>query len=119
MSESLVGRAVASTRQNAGTVIVLLPLPLGGVNGPAAIALADLIVTVGMVSAARFVQDVPVDAAGVMASANSGIIATTSAASMRRDMGECLLRPANYTEGMMIRRTFLLLVMPDRGGAGA
>ena len=63
MSESLVGRAVASTRQNAGSVIAVCAP--GGVNGPAVTRSADLIVTFGIVSAARLAQVVPVDAAGI------------------------------------------------------
>ena len=76
MSESLVGRAVASMRQNAGSVIGV-PEP-EGVNGPAAVGVADLIVTFGIVSAARFAHEVPADAAGVATCASTGISATAS-----------------------------------------
>src|SRR5260221_2248620 len=86
MSESLVGRAVASTRQNAGSVIVV-PVPLGGVKGPAGTAAADLIVTVGIVRAARLAHAVPPVAAplaDVTTSATVGISARTRPASRRR-----------------------------------
>src|SRR3954471_18239568 len=57
ISESLVGRAVASTLQNADTVIgEVLP---GGENGPAATAVAALTVMLGIVSAARLAHAVP------------------------------------------------------------
>src|SRR5258708_6487747 len=87
MSESLVGRTVASTRQNAGSVIVG-PVPLGGVKGPAGTAAAaDLIVTVGIVRAARLAHAVPPFAAplaDVTTSATVGISARTRPASRRR-----------------------------------
>src|SRR5262245_50473354 len=84
MSESVVGRAVPSTRQNAGTVMgACAP---GGVNRPAVIASADLMVTFGIVSAARLAQVVPVDAAGITTAVASGVSATTSAAAKRRVM---------------------------------
>ncbi len=70
MSESLVGRAVASMRQKAGSVIGV-PEPEGE-NGPAAVGVADLIVTFGIVSAARFAHAVPADAAGVATWASRG-----------------------------------------------
>src|SRR4051812_22644899 len=60
MSESLVGRAVTSTRQKAGSVIGFAAP--GTVNGPAAMLVADLTVTFGIVSAARFEHAVPDEA---------------------------------------------------------
>src|ERR1700741_169691 len=61
ISESLVGRAVASTRQNAGSGDVLLPGICGPgiVNPPAATGVAAFTVTSGIVSAARFAHGVP------------------------------------------------------------
>src|SRR5262245_47817968 len=85
MSESLVGRAVASTRQNAGSVIAVVAP--GGVNGPATPAVDERIVTPGIVSAARFAHAVPFDEAGAITSVSRGIIATTRAAHVRRVMG--------------------------------
>src|SRR6266508_2896370 len=84
MSESVVGRAVPSTRQNAGSVIAVCAP--GGVKGPAVTAVADLIVTFGMVNAARLAQAVPVDAAGVMTSVRSCANARARAATRRRVM---------------------------------
>src|SRR3954453_4446857 len=82
MSESLVGRAVASTRQNAGSVIGVAEAD--GVNGPAATSVDDLIVTLGMVSAARFVHAVPAAAAGVAIWARTGTRAAANARTRRR-----------------------------------
>src|SRR5258708_22157402 len=83
MSESLVGRAVASTRQTAGSVIAALAG--GGVSGPAAMAVDDLIVIPGIVSAARFAHDVPLDAADTIDSTSNGVIARTTARPMERE----------------------------------
>ena len=93
MSESLVGRAVASTRQNAGSVIGE-PVP-DEVNGPAGTAVADLMVTFGMVSDARLGHDVPADAAGAATCASTGINAAAKAAARRRVM-RGLLAGADY-----------------------
>ena len=82
MSESLVGRAVASTRQNAGSVIGVAALV--GANGPAGIGFEDLIVMLGIVSAARFAHDVPAGAAGVVAWPTTGSNAAARAAAKRR-----------------------------------
>src|SRR6185369_5676787 len=96
MSESLVGRAVASTRQKAGSVIdtdVRTPPSaptgaVGGVNGPAATAVADLIVTFGIVNAARFARAVPADAADAATCATAAAArAAENARARRRDMG--------------------------------
>src|SRR4051812_49711488 len=85
MSESLVGRAVASTRQNAGSVIGVAEAD--GVNGPAATSVDDLIVTLGMVSAARLSHAVPGAAAAVVAIwASKGMSAAMRAAARRRAM---------------------------------
>src|SRR5262249_37912255 len=102
MSESLVGRAVASTRQKAGSVIAA-DAP-GGVKLPAAIAVADRIVTLGMVSAARFAHAVPA-AAGVRTWPSSGTAATTALAKTRRLM----------TTSLAAR---LYASPPDRGHGG-
>ena len=52
MSESLVGRNVAATRQNAGsTRAVSVSAAPGGVNGPASIAWARVMVTLESASA--------------------------------------------------------------------
>src|SRR5262249_2198630 len=85
ISESVVGRAVASTRQCAGRIVAVCCGP-GGAYGPAATSSADLIVTVGIVSAARLAQGVPPAAAGVPTWAMSGMAAVRSAARMRRTM---------------------------------
>src|SRR3954471_8641293 len=84
MSESLVGRAVASTRQNAGSVIGVAEAD--GVNGPAATSVDDLIVTLGMVSAARLSHAVPGAAAVVAICASRGMSAAVRAAARRRAM---------------------------------
>src|SRR3954468_21312968 len=100
ISESLVGRAVASTRQNAGSVIAA-DAP-GAVNGPAATVAADLTVTFGIVSAARFEQAVPPVAAGVATCASTGTSAAARAAARRRDIrppGSVIIEPAVYCGG--------------------
>jgi hypothetical protein len=56
ISESAVGLAVASTRQNDGSVMGFRKP--GGVNGPAGTDPADVIVTFGIVNAFRSVQEV-------------------------------------------------------------
>ena len=68
---------------------------LGGVNGPAATAVADLIVVLGMVSAARLPHAVPFVVAVVFASPveTSGSVDTRSAASRRRVMREASFEP--------------------------
>src|SRR5436309_2380537 len=85
MSESLVGFAAASTRQNAGSVSVVCEP--GGVKGPAATAVADRIVTLGIVSAARLAHAVPFEAAGAVVSASSGNVAAMKATTRRRVIG--------------------------------
>src|SRR5262245_64497281 len=95
MAEAVVGRAVPSTGQKAGTVMgACAP---GGVNGPAVIASADLMVTFGIVNAARLAQVVPVDAAGITTAVASGVSATANAAARRRVMerppGPAIIRP--------------------------
>src|SRR3954454_4181059 len=84
MSESLVGRAVASMRQNAGRVIGVAAAD--GVNGPAATSVDDLIVTLGMVSAARLSHAVPGAAAVVAIWASNGMNAAVRAAARRPAM---------------------------------
>jgi hypothetical protein len=66
ISESDVGRAVASTRQNAGNGEAFAPGSCGpgGVNPPAAIIVAAFTVTSGIVREARFAQGVPAAEAG-------------------------------------------------------
>src|SRR4051794_26492197 len=94
ISESLVGRAVASTRQNAGSVMDAgvrnwpsgPTATAGGLNAPAATAVADLMVTLGIVSAARLAQAVPVDAAGVATCTSVGMKAAAKARARRRDI---------------------------------
>src|SRR4029077_13941334 len=95
ISESVVGRAVASTRQNAGNVIAFEAL--GGVNGPAWTAVADRIVIVGIVSAARFEHAVPLAAASAMSSPASGSSETRNPAMRRRVMGWPPSERADYT----------------------
>src|SRR6185436_6929168 len=75
-----------SMRQCAGsdTVVAGASGELGGVNGPAATRLADLIVTVGMVSAARLVHGVPAEGGPIWAT--TGIVATTRAIKVPRIM---------------------------------
>src|SRR6185503_19986765 len=85
ISESLVGRAVASKRQNAGSVSGVVAE--GGEKGPAAIAIADLIVMFGMVSAARLSHEVPPGTAGATAWPINGSSATARAAERRTVMG--------------------------------
>src|SRR4249919_2089111 len=107
MSESLVGRAVASIRQKAGSVIGV-PEPEGE-NGPAAVGVADLIVTFGIVSAARFAHAVPADAAGVATWATVGTSAAARATARRRSMVRRLLG-RRIIRAMMLRRTALVLL---------
>ncbi len=76
MSESLVGRAVASTRQNAGSVVIAVCEP-GGVKAPAATGRAALIVTLGIVRVARLAQSVP--GAAASAAVSIGTDATAKA----------------------------------------
>jgi hypothetical protein len=71
-------------RQNAGSVIAVCAP--GGVKGPAVTAVADLIVTLGIVSAARFAQAVAAEIAGVVISVIKGANATARAATKRRVM---------------------------------
>ncbi len=77
ISESLVGRAMASTRQNVGTVsAVCAP---GGVKAPAATSVAAVIVTVGIVNAVSSAHGVPVGAAAAIPLARTDDDATTRA----------------------------------------
>jgi hypothetical protein len=85
ISESLVGRAVASTRQKAGSVSGVAEAV--GEKGPAAIGFADLIVMFGIVSAARFAHEVPAGAAGAAAWPTSGSSATAKATERRTVRG--------------------------------
>src|SRR5204863_991034 len=82
ISESEGGRATASMRQNAGSAISWR-VP-GTTNGPAGIAVAERMLTAGIVSAARFSQGVPFEAS--VAAQKVGATASTSAATMRRIM---------------------------------
>jgi hypothetical protein len=93
ISESGVGRAVASTRQNAGTDKA--DWAPGGVNDPATTA-ASCTVTLGMVSAARLSHDRLAAVAGVASCHASGIDASAPPASSLRVISD--LRGRDYTQ---------------------